>query len=106
MILFIPLGGIGERFKRYGYTEPKALIKVEEIPIIFWLFDNLNIQHINIEYVYITYNKEYEEHDFENIIKDRYVNVKFKFLKLNINTEGALETLKIALDEIENDKCI
>jgi len=28
MIVLIPLGGVGQRFKSYGYKKPKALIHV------------------------------------------------------------------------------
>lgn len=105
MIIIIPLGGIGDRFKIQGYKEPKALINVEGKPIIFWLLDNLNKSHKDIDYIYIIYNKEYEGYDFERIIADRYDN-NFKFLKLEKDTEGALETISIGLRNIihEDDK--
>ena len=48
MIILIPLGGKGERFKKNGYKMPKALINVFGKPIIFWLLDsliNLNNQY-------------------------------------------------------------
>ena len=69
MIIIIPLGGIGDRFKKRGFKEPKALIEVEQKPILFHLLDNLNLQ--NIDFVYIPYNKEYESHDIENKVKNR-----------------------------------
>ena len=34
MIILIPLGGTGERFKKEGYKVPKALIKVDNKEII------------------------------------------------------------------------
>ena len=40
MIILIPLGGVGERFKKAGYANPKALIKVNDKEIIFHLLDN------------------------------------------------------------------
>ena len=39
MIVIIPLGGIGDRFKKNNYNEPKALINVLGKPIIFYLLD-------------------------------------------------------------------
>jgi dTDP-glucose pyrophosphorylase len=41
MIVIIPLGGTGERFKKLGYTNPKALIEVEQTPILFHLLDKV-----------------------------------------------------------------
>ena len=34
MIIVIPLGGIGSRYKKNGYNKPKALIKVFELNFI------------------------------------------------------------------------
>ena len=59
MIVIIPLGGIGSRFKENGYKEPKALIKIFGKPIIFYLLDCINTNTIN--FIYIPYNKNYEK---------------------------------------------
>ena len=63
MVLLIPLGGLGIRFKNEGYKKPKPLIKANGKPIIFWLLDNLNIKN---ELIYIPYNIELEKFNFEN----------------------------------------
>ena len=98
------MGGIGSRFKNF-YKEPKGLIKINDIEILFHLLDNLNISN-GIDYIYIPYNKEYTEYLFEDKLKKRY-NYNFKFLKLSENTGGALETINIALKNIDdNDKPI
>lgn len=47
MIILIPLGGIGERFKNNGYNIPKALIQVDNKPILFHLLGNLNLNETN-----------------------------------------------------------
>ena len=44
MIIIIPLGGRGERFKKLGYKQPKALIHVFGKPILFWLLDSILLQ--------------------------------------------------------------
>ena len=108
MIILIELLCIGKRYKINGYTEPKFLINVEGLPIIFWLLDNLNIKHKNIDYVYIVYNKEYEEYNFEKIIRERYEDVLFKFINFKENNDDELEIIKFALDKLqdENDKPI
>jgi HAD superfamily hydrolase (TIGR01509 family) len=100
MIILIPMGGIGSRFKDF-YKEPKGLIKVNNLEILFYLLDNLNISN-NIDYIYIPYNKDYSEFLFEEKIRKKY-NYNFKFLKLDKNTGGALETIKIALEKLNDD---
>ena len=69
MIIIIPIGGIGQRFKENGYNKPKALIKVFGKPILFWLIDSLNINKDSI--IYIPYNKEYQKYRFEELIYNR-----------------------------------
>ena len=101
MILIIPIGGIGNRFKIEGFTKPKALIEVLSKPIIFYLLDNLNLN--KIEYICIPYNKEYLTYDFENLLKEKYPNIVFKFLCLKNNTNGAAETINIAINSL-NEK--
>ena len=104
MIILIPLGGIGERFKNDGYTLPKALISVNNKPIIFHLLDNLYFKYINnIEFVYIPYNNEYVKHELENILIERYPSIKFKFLVLKNSTNGAADTIRIALNNIDKE---
>jgi capsule biosynthesis phosphatase len=103
MILLIPLGGTGERFKKNGYKNPKALINVFGKPIIYYLLDNLNLN--DIEFVYIPYNKEYDFYRFEDKLKKDYPNIKFKFLKLSENTKGAAETINISLNLLSNYDC-
>jgi capsule biosynthesis phosphatase len=97
MIIIIPLGGIGERFKQNGYKKPKALINILGKPILYYLLDNLNFNTNNIDFVSIPYNKEYFEYNFEDQLTKDFPNIRFKFYKLNTNTEGAAETINKAL---------
>ena len=57
----------------------------------------------DVRYIYIPYHKDYFDYNFEEKIKERYKNIKFKFLKLINNTRGAAETIKISLDNIINN---
>jgi len=101
MIILIPIGGIGNRFKINGYTDPKSLIKIFGKPIIYYLLDSLNIQKKHI--VYIPYNKEYSKYRLEDVLTKNYPNINFKFLCLAQNTRGAAETINIALERLDID---
>ena len=78
MIIIIPLGGIGDRFKKNGYNKPKALIKIFGKPILYYILDNLNLN--NIEFICIPYNIEYSFYNFEEILIHNYPKIKFKFI--------------------------
>ncbi len=102
MLLLIPLGGSGQRFKNNGYKLPKALINVYSKPILYWLLDNLNLK--NITTVIIPYNKEYVQYRLEDKLKNDYSHINFMFLYLENDTRGAAETAYIALSKlIENN---
>jgi capsule biosynthesis phosphatase len=100
MIVLIPLGGTGERFKQNGYKTPKALINLFGKPMLYYLIDNLNTQ--NIDFIYIAYNEEYYYYRLENILTKKYPDIKFKFLRLYQNTRGAAETINLALQNLTN----
>ena len=100
MNIIIPLGGKGERFKNSGYDLPKPLIKVLDKEILFYVIDNLDIQ--NNDNVFIIYNKDLENYNFEDIIKNKYPFINLK--KLSYNTKGACETVyNLTCEIINND---
>ena len=103
MFILIPLGGKGERFKKEGYKTPKALIKILDKPVIYYLLENLNLS--NIEFVYIPYNIEYERYNFEQLLRKDFPNINFKFLILQEDTEGPVETIKLALNKLNIKDC-
>ncbi len=104
MIIIIPIGGIGQRFKENSYKNPKALIDIYGKPIISYLLDNLNID--NIDYIFIPYNKEYKKYRFEDFLIKHYSNIKFKFFCLENNTRGAAETINIGINNLNEERDI
>jgi capsule biosynthesis phosphatase len=104
MIIIIPIGGIGKRFKENGYKNPKALINIYGKPIISYLLDNLNTD--NIDYIFIPYNKEYKHYRFEDFLIKNYPNIHFKFYCLENNTRGAAETINIGINKLNEERDI
>ena len=103
MILIIPLGGIGERFKKNGYDCPKALVKVFGRPILYYLIDNLDTSKLTM--IYIPYNKEYAPYRLEDLLQKEYPHLPFQFLRLEENTRGAAETINKALKRLSISDC-
>ena len=104
MIIIIPIGGIGKRFKENNCKTPKALINIYEKPIISYLLDNLNTD--NIDYIFIPYNKEYKKYRFEDFLIKNYPNINFKFFCLENNTRGAAETINIGINNLNEKRDI
>lgn len=98
-IILLPAGGTGARFKDNGYVKPKALINIFGRPIISYLLDNLNLKQATL--VYIIYNKEYEKYRFEDSLRKTFPDIDFKFHQLQHNTEGAADTVNIALTNLK-----
>lgn len=106
MIIVIPLGGIGQRFKDLGYTKPKPLITVMGKPILFWLLDNLYLESHPDTKIIIPYNSELSRYNFEDLLRHHY-DFRFKFVNIDKKTTGAVETILIGLqDEDTNDAMI
>ena len=98
MIIVIPLGGFGRRFRECGYTRPKALVNVFGRSIIWHLISNLNINHHHT--VIIPYNKEYKPYNFESLLRKNFPDINFKFIVLEQDSRGAAESIRIALSRI------
>lgn len=96
MNILIPLGGLGERFKKEGYSDPKPLIKVLNKEILFHVLDNLDIKEN--DKIFIIYNKDLDDHNFSDIIKNKYQQINL--IKLSYNTKGAAETVFIGTQNI------
>ena len=103
MIIIIPLGGSDERLKNTGYNKPKALINIFGKPIIYYLLECINTNIV--EYIYIPYNKEYSKYRFEDLLIKNFPSIKFKFFELPYNTNGATQTLNIALKQLDINDC-
>ena len=103
--IIIPLGGLGNRFKKENYKNPKALITTNNKCIIYWLLDNIKIS--NNYTILIPYNeKEYDSLDLETKLQTRYPSFNFKFFPIKNNTRGAVETISICLQKFSMEKII
>ena len=91
MIVLIPIGGIGQRFKDSGYELPKALVEVDGKRILSHLLDNLAVD--KVEYVMIPYNKEYKQYHFEDTLAQEYPHIRLSFTVLKITPEGRQKRL-------------
>lgn len=98
MNIIIPIGGIGQRFKDEGYLMPKPLISVLGKPMIYRVIDNLKLN--DEDTIYIVYNNQLKEFNFENLIKFYFPKKNIKFISLDHVTNGASETILYGLNEM------
>lgn len=93
MNIIIPLGGLGDRFRKEGYQMPKPLIKILGKEMILHVLDNLKLT-MN-DKIHIIYNMELDGYQFKDFIGSKYT---VNMVKLNKQTEGACETILYGLN--------
>jgi capsule biosynthesis phosphatase len=98
MNIIIPIGGLGQRFKDEGYLMPKPLISVLGKTMIYRVIDNLNLN--DEDTIYIVYNNQLKEFNFENLVKFYFPKKNIKFISLDHVTKGAAETILYGLNEM------
>ena len=98
MNIIIPIGGLGQRFKDEGYLMPKPLISVLGKTMIYRVIDNLKLN--DEDTIYIVYNSQLKEFNFENLVKFYFPKKNIKFISLDHVTKGASETILYGLNEM------
>jgi capsule biosynthesis phosphatase len=106
MNIIIPLGELGENFKKDGYFKPKPLINILGKPMIFFVIDSLSINES--DNLIIIYDKQLNNYNFDIILKNKYKNIKL--IELNKKTYGPMETVLFGLENIDDyylkNKCV
>lgn len=98
--VLMPMGGLGSRFTKAGYTTPKALIEVDGKPMFKRALDSF--QGIpDIQHIFVIRKEHVEAYDLENQILQQIPDAKIAIL--DHDTDGAVETCMIAKDLIDDD---
>ena len=100
-IVLIPLGGLGQRFSDVGHQVPKPLVKALGKPILYWLLRSLTLK--NVSKVLIPFHPDLERHRLQDQLVKDFPDVPFDFVRLETNTLGAADTVRIALEHIQKD---
>ena len=98
MNIIIPLGGLGQRFITENYNRPKPLINVLGKTMIEHVIDNLVLDEN--DNMLLVYNEFLENYNFSSIIKNKYNKNNISLIKLNKQTDGAVETILYSLNYV------
>ena len=93
MTVMIPLGGIGSRFQKEGYTKPKPFVSVLGKPMILWVLDSLKLGPKDA--LVVVYNPAWMSPKFWTPVLAKYPNLQL--VELPGATRGAAETVLIGL---------
>jgi dTDP-glucose pyrophosphorylase len=96
--IVIPMAGLGDRFKKAGYKEPKPFIDVLGKPMIQRVVESLKLSG---KYIFIAQKEHLDNYDgynlLNNIVKDPII------IPLEHVTDGAACTVLLAKEHINNN---
>jgi len=95
MITVITMAGLGSRFKKAGYIEPKYMLEVHGKTLFEWSISSLKGFKNITEYIFIV-RKEDKSHDFI-VEKCKQLEIEqYKMIEINYLTKGQAETAMLA----------
>lgn len=98
--VLMPMGGLGSRFAKEGYTTPKPLIEVDGVPMFMRALESFSSID-DIDYIFVIRKEHDEKYDLANQIRAQLPQAKVHLL--DHDTGGAVETCLIAKDSIDPD---
>ena len=105
--IIMPMAGEGSRFKEAGYDVPKPLIKFEGKELYRHALESLNFDgfdfygKLDIKYTFIVRKEFIDNYNIDKEIKKYYPNANILYVEKT--TRGALETLMLAKDLIDDE---
>lgn len=98
--VLMPMGGLGSRFAKEGYTTPKPLIEVDGKPMFMRALDSFEGVE-NVRHIFVIRKEHDEGYDLANQIRRQLPDAKISIL--DHDTGGAVETCLIAADDIDDN---
>ncbi len=98
--ILMPMGGLGSRFAKEGYTTPKPLIEVDGKPMFMRALDSFATQN-DATYIFVIRAEHVAQYDLANQIKKHLPSAKIAIL--DHDTGGAVESCMIARDLIDDN---
>ena len=103
MQVMIPLAGKDRFFDPEEYGFPKPLIEVRGRPMIHWVVDNLKQIDSQVRFIFVTSDEQVRQYGIERIF-DLVTEGNFSYKSISNQTEGALCTCLMAIDELALDE--
>ena len=99
LTVMIPLGGIGSRFQKEGYTNPKPFVSALGKPMILWVIDSLLLKPC--DELVIVFNPDFLPRKWWQVVRAKYP--RLRLVELPGPTRGAAETVLIGLQGLPRD---
>ena len=99
LIVMIPLGGVGSRFQKEGYTNPKPFVPALGKPMILWVLDSLVLRPC--DELVIVFNPDFLPRKYWEAVLAIYPHLRL--VPLSGPTRGAAETVMLGLRGVPRD---
>lgn len=93
----IPMAGLGSRFQKIGYKEPKPLIKINGTPMVKFVAESLNI---DAHFIYVVQKQHRLDYPLDDILS---FTPNFSIVEVDGLTEGAACSVLKTKELINND---
>jgi len=91
--VMVPLGGVGSRFQKEGYSSPKPFVSVLGKPMILWVLESLDLEPTDC--LVIVYDPGFIPVKYWEPVASQFPNLRL--VELPGPTRGAAETVMIGL---------
>lgn len=95
----MPMGGLGSRFAKEGYSTPKPLIEVDGKPMFMRALDSFTPLE-NVAHIFVIRKEHDEKYDLANQILSQLPDAKISIL--DHDTGGAVESCLVAKEHIDD----
>lgn len=103
--IVVPMAGLGSRFSKAGYTDPKPLIRVHGVPMIQLVIENLRPKSTAHAFTFIVQNAHIAEHGLGESLR-KWGGPSTNIIGLDGLTEGAACTVLAAKSVIDNEDAL
>lgn len=100
--IVIPMAGSSEEFSKAGYLYSKPLIEIKGKPLIQYVLENLEKIEVPKRFVFIVNDEDCQKFHLDNTLK--LLSENCIIIKLTNATKGALCSVLMAIDEINNNE--
>lgn len=99
--VLMPMGGLGSRFAKKGYTTPKPLIPVDGKPMFMRALDSFKeTAELELSYIFVVRRDQEDQYGLSQQIKAQLPDAKITILEND--TRGAVETCMLARNDIDD----
>lgn len=99
MKIIIPMAGFGERFVKAGYREPKPLVKVDGMPVIYHIVSMFSPSD---EFIFICNREHTKNTSMVSVLRRAAPNSQI--VAIEPHSFGPVYTTKFAFDLVKNDE--